>query len=61
MNSELRKVEEKNCKKKVQYSSPEAAKFFASSDGLYPYKCPICRLFHLTSQKRSASKISKLK
>jgi uncharacterized C2H2 Zn-finger protein len=39
------------CKGKRRYQSAEAARFFATTDGLRPYRCPRCGGFHLTSKR----------
>ena len=36
---------------KVAYQSKAAASFFAVTDGLRPYICPLCRRWHLTSDR----------
>jgi hypothetical protein len=41
--------QKKICRRKKPYESEEAAQFFAQADGLAPYHCPMCKLWHLTS------------
>lgn len=42
----------KGCKNKRVYYSRAAAKFFASIFKQSVYKCPDCKMYHLTSQEQ---------
>lgn len=43
--------QEAKCRAKIPYESGVAADFFAMADGLRSYLCPVCRKFHLTSNR----------
>lgn len=46
-------IQENICKSKYAYLSKSGAKKHGGQLGNRPYKCPICRLWHLTSQKKT--------
>ena len=55
------KDQAKICAKKKSYDSLPAAIFFAQADGLAPYKCPVCRKWHLTSSGKRLKNFYKKK
>jgi hypothetical protein len=44
------------CKGKRRYETAQAARFFATTDGLRPYRCPVCGAYHLTSKRVGQAK-----